>query len=108
MTEGILRFELDGPTSMCECLLRVIHQSREVLRLARGWAQGQGVGVVAVLHDLNLALRYADHVLVLEQGHLVAQGTPRDTLDEALLERVWRVGTQRTTLSDGTPQLLVA
>ena len=94
---------LDEPTAALD-----LHHQHEVLRLARGWAQGQGVGVVAVLHDLNLALRYADHALVLEQGHLVAQGTPRDTLDEALLERVWRVGTQRTTLSDGTPQLLLA
>lgn len=94
---------LDEPTAALD-----LHHQHEVLRLARQWAQGQGVGVVAVLHDLNLALRYADHVLVLEQGRLVAQGAPCDTLDDALLQRVWRVGTHRTTLSDGTPQLLVA
>lgn len=94
---------LDEPTAALD-----LHHQHEVLRLSAHWAHQQGVGVIAVLHDLNLALRYADHVLVLEQGNLAAQGAPQDVLDEDLLARVWRVSASSVTHPDGTRQLLVA
>jgi iron complex transport system ATP-binding protein len=49
----------------------------------------KGKTVVVVLHDLNQACRYCDHLVVLEQGQLVAQGTPDEVFTETLLSDVF-------------------
>ena len=61
---------LDEPTSA----LDLAHQ-HAVLRVARRQAEA-GVGVLAILHDLNLAAQYADRIAVLAAGRLVALGAP--------------------------------
>lgn len=61
--------------------------------------------MVAVVHDLNLALRFADRVLVLEQGHCVADGPPAQVLTPELLTEVWGVEAWRITTPDGAPRL---
>ena len=50
-----------------------------------------GVGVLMVLHDLNLAARCADNLVVLSCGAIAAQGSPAEILTEALLEEVFKV-----------------
>lgn len=45
--------------------------------------------VVAVVHDLDLALRYADFIMVLDQGHLVFQGTPFELVEQDILSQVF-------------------
>ncbi len=50
-----------------------------------------GQGVVVVLHDLALAMNHADHVLVLHEGRLVAQGAPPLALAPDGIARVWGV-----------------
>jgi iron complex transport system ATP-binding protein len=65
------------------------HQLALVTHLRQ--AAQDGAGVVLVLHDLALAMNYADRVLVLDQGRLVADGTPKEALDTAIIERVWGV-----------------
>lgn len=77
---------LDEPTAA----LDLQHQHR-MLRLARTWAQSKAVGVIAVLHDLNLALRYSDTALVLAGGHLLVQGKTADVLSPELIGRTWGV-----------------
>lgn len=77
---------LDEPTAA----LDLQHQHR-VLQLAQRWARVHGVGVVAVLHDLNLALRYSDRCLVLAQGALVASGATREVLTPQCIQDVWQV-----------------
>ncbi|WP_332778458.1 heme ABC transporter ATP-binding protein [Polaromonas sp.] len=77
---------LDEPTAA----LDLQHQHR-MLQLARSWACKQGVGVVAVLHDLNLALRYADRCVVLQGGQVVASGATAEVLTPACIQQVWRV-----------------
>lgn len=52
---------------------------------------GQGLGVVLVLHDLAQAANFADRVLVLDRGRLVADAPPLEALGEAKIERVWGV-----------------
>ena len=94
---------LDEPTAA----LDLAHQ-HQVMALARSWAKEQGIGVVAVLHDLNLALRYADHTLVLQQGRLVAEGTPHSVLDQPTLQSVWGVASSAVIAADGVPQRLVS
>ena len=77
---------LDEPTAA----LDLQHQHR-MLQLVRDWALGQGVGVVAVLHDLNLALRYSDRCVVLQDGQVVASGVSGEVLTPACIAQVWGV-----------------
>ncbi len=51
----------------------------------------KGLGVVTVTHDLNLALTYADRVLLIEEGRAVADGAPRDVLTAYNLDRIFGV-----------------
>lgn len=72
---------LDEPTSN----LDLAHQHR-TLAVARRFAR-EKVGVLVILHDLNLAAQYADRIAVLREGTLVALGTPQDVLTpEAIRE----------------------
>jgi iron complex transport system ATP-binding protein len=60
---------LDEPTAALD-----IEQQYRFVDLATRLARNRGVGIVAVLHDLNLAARFADHLLLLRGGRLVASG----------------------------------
>lgn len=60
-----------------------------VMRLVAGFA-ARGGGVVAVMHDLNLTAMFADQVLLLDEGRIVAAGTPAQVLTDALLSRAYR------------------
>ncbi|MEM6304256.1 MAG: heme ABC transporter ATP-binding protein [Pseudomonadota bacterium] len=74
---------LDEPVAS----LDIAHQL-EVMTLARDFADAGG-GVLAVMHDLNLSAMFADKVLVMKDGRLVADGPVRETLTDALLSRVY-------------------
>ncbi|MET0468523.1 MAG: ABC transporter ATP-binding protein [Aeromicrobium sp.] len=74
---------LDEPTTF----LDIAHQV-EVLNLCRR-LQGDGVTVVAVLHDLNLAFRYAGHLIVMKDGEIVAQGVPSQIVTAELIGTVF-------------------
>lgn len=76
---------LDEPTAN----LDIAHQ-HEVLGAIRRFC-ASGVGVVMVLHDLNLAQRYADRVLLLRSGHLEAAGKPGQVLTAEAIRRVFDV-----------------
>jgi iron complex transport system ATP-binding protein len=75
---------LDEPTSYLDLAHAV-----EVMTLARSIAHGGGRTVVCVLHDLTLAARFADHLVVVDQGRVAASGVPRELLTEELLQRVF-------------------
>ena len=75
---------LDEPTTY----LDVSHQI-EVLDLLADLNRTRGTTVVMVLHDLNLAARYADHVVALKRGRVVAEGTPSDVVTEELVADVF-------------------
>ncbi|CAI1660426.1 heme ABC transporter ATP-binding protein [Serratia entomophila] len=73
---------LDEPTSALD-----LYHQQHTLRLLRSLTRQQPLGVCCVLHDLNLAALYADRVLLLHQGRLVATGTPREVLQTDILTR---------------------
>jgi iron complex transport system ATP-binding protein len=75
---------LDEPTTY----LDLAHQL-DVLRLVRRINREQGATVVMVLHDLTLAARYSDRLVVLHDGGVVADGTPAEVLTPALLEQAF-------------------
>src|SRR3954469_7013572 len=63
-------------------------------------AADRGVLVLVVTHDLGLAARFADTVLVLSGGRLMAQGTPEHALSEQLMADVFRVSASRANYRD--------
>ncbi len=76
---------LDEPTAS----LDLGHQIA-VLDIARAFAAAGGM-VFAVLHDLNLAAEYADRILVLQQGRMVAEGPSRETIKDAVIAGVYGI-----------------
>ncbi|WP_305788802.1 ABC transporter ATP-binding protein [Symbioplanes lichenis] len=78
---------LDEPTTF----LDIAHQI-ELLELCVRLNREQGVTMVAVLHDLNQAARYADHLVVMKHGEIVAQGDPAAVMNADLIERVFGLG----------------
>lgn len=74
---------LDEPTTF----LDIAHQI-DLLDLCRDLNAG-GRTVVAVLHDLNHACRYATHIIAMKDGAVVAKGAPKDVVTEQLVERVF-------------------
>ncbi len=93
---------LDEPTSH----LDIAHQL-DVLSRVRELAQTRGTTVVAALHDLNLAARFADRIVVLSHGRVVANGPPREIISRELLRRVWGVSAElRRDPRTGVPFLI--
>jgi iron complex transport system ATP-binding protein len=78
---------LDEPTNHLD-----IHYQHIILQLVRSLP----VTTVVVLHDLNLAARYCDRLLLLDQGRVAATGTPDEVLRPAVLEPVYDIGVERT------------
>ena len=66
----------------------------DVMKTLRA-AADQGVLVIVVTHDLGLAARFADTVLVLSEGRLVAQGAPAAALSEQVMADVFRISAYR-------------
>lgn len=77
---------LDEPTTY----LDLAHQI-EVLELLRALNQTQGKTIIMVLHDLNLACRYADHLVAVHDGRICAQGAPGDIMTEPLVNKVFNL-----------------
>ncbi len=76
----------------------------ETLKRLRTVAAG-GVGVAVVLHDLSLAARFCDRLLLIHRGLRIANGAPGDVLDDAALADVFGVSVLRGQ-RDGVPFLL--
>ncbi len=87
---------LDEPTNHLD-----IRYQHEVLHLVRTVA----TSAVVVLHDLNLAARYCDDLVLLDRGRVARSGSPAEVLDPDLLERVYGIGVTRTEAA-GHLQLL--
>jgi iron complex transport system ATP-binding protein len=66
----------------------------DVMKNLRQAADGNAL-VIVVTHDLGLAARFADTVLVLSEGRLVSQGAPRDALSERVMAEVFRITAYR-------------
>ncbi|GAB3998642.1 ABC transporter ATP-binding protein [Nocardioides marmoraquaticus] len=92
---------LDEPTNHLD-----IRYQHDVLGLLQGLSRSPGACVVVVLHDLNLAARYCDDLLLLSaDGEVVGQGPVADVLDPDLLARVYGLPVRRLEL-DGEIHLL--
>ncbi|MBR2140167.1 MAG: ABC transporter ATP-binding protein [Phascolarctobacterium sp.] len=86
---------LDEPTTY----LDICHQL-EIMQLIGRLNQELGLTVVMVVHDLNHAIMYADHVVVVKAGKLVTSGAPREIITAELLAEVFKVKADEFTLSN--------
>jgi len=77
---------LDEPTSA----LDIAHQV-ETLALIRRLSDERGVGVVIVIHDINLAARFCDEIVALREGRVVAQGGPDTILQGETLRGIYGI-----------------
>lgn len=76
---------LDEPTANLD-----IEHQQSTLAVARALSR-EGIGVLAVLHDLNLAAQYCDGVSVVHDGTIALEGTPSEVFTPADIERCFRV-----------------
>lgn len=84
LAQGTDLLLLDEPTTY----LDVAHQV-EMLDLLADLNARRGTTIVMVLHDLNLSARYADHLVALRDGAVVAEGTPRQVVTEDVVRTVF-------------------
>lgn len=91
---------LDEPTTF----LDIGHQYA-LLELVRALRRQQERTVVAVLHDLQQAVRYADHLIIMNKGAIIATGNPHDIVDAALIREVFAL--EAEVVRHGTEMVII-
>ncbi len=95
---------LDEPTTFLD-----LRHQLDVLNLLRRLNREEGRTLVLVLHDLNLACRYADYIIAMRDGRIVAEGAPADVITAGVMAAVF--GLDCTVIPDpaaGTPLVIPA
>jgi iron complex transport system ATP-binding protein len=95
---------LDEPTTHLD-----INHQVELLKLLRTLNAESGKTIVVVLHDLNLACRFCDHVIAMADGRILAEGPPTEVITAELVEKVF--GLSCVIVPDpvaGTPMIVPA
>jgi len=93
---------LDEPTTYLDIAYQV-----EILDCIAKLNKEKNVTVVAILHDINLSIRYADHIFAMKKGRLIASGEPKEIITPELMRRVY--GMESTILMDpesGAPYVI--
>ncbi len=83
---------LDEPTTF----LDISHQL-EILELITQLNKEQGCTIVMVLHDINQAVRFSDHLITMKNGNIVANGETEDVLTKEILEKVFNIDVEIST-----------
>lgn len=86
---------LDEPTTYLD-----IHYQFELMDIICNLKQ-QGKTIITVLHDLSLALKYADQVIVMNQGKIEGRGSPNDICQSGLIDKVFHVHMRQLSPSGG-------
>ena len=77
---------LDEPTTYLD-----IYYQLELLELVKELNEKYGLTIVMVLHDINQALRYSDHIILMNGGSIVAEGEPRQVITKESIKEVYGV-----------------
>lgn len=93
---------LDEPLSALD-----LNYQFHVMDLVRKETQKRNIVTVVVVHDINIALRHGDRVLMLKDGNLIADGEPEEVITPESLARVYGVRGRIERCSQGTPQILI-
>jgi len=91
---------LDEPTSALD-----VRHEMELFELVAA-LRGEGLGCLVITHRLNLAARYADRLMLLHRGRVVAEGAPAEVLVRERLSEVFEWPVAVTTWCDGSPQVV--
>jgi iron complex transport system ATP-binding protein len=75
---------LDEPTANLD-----IGRQTEILDLIKKLCRDNNLTVLAALHDLNLAAQYCDRLLLIDQRHIHAQGTPAEVITDTNMKQVY-------------------
>jgi ABC-type cobalamin/Fe3+-siderophores transport systems, ATPase components len=65
-----------------------------------------GLAGLVITHHINLAARFADHMVLLDRGRIAAEGRPAEVLRREVLDRVFQWPVAVTRWSDGSPQVV--
>ncbi|WP_034943008.1 ABC transporter ATP-binding protein [Erwinia oleae] len=93
---------LDEPLSALD-----LNYQFHVMSLIRRETQQRNIITVVVVHDINIALRHGDHVLMLQNGELIADGQPENVITPETLAKVYGVRGRIERCSQGKPQVLI-
>ncbi|EPV3840510.1 heme ABC transporter ATP-binding protein [Morganella morganii] len=77
---------LDEPTSALD-----LHHQQRLMRMLKKRVSTTSLAVCCILHDLNLASLYADHIIMLDNGRVISRGTPADVLQQSVLTETYQV-----------------
>lgn len=77
---------LDEPTTYLD-----IYYQLELLELVKTLNEQHGLTIIMVLHDINQAIRYSDHIILMKDGQLFAEGAPRDVITKDVIKEVYGV-----------------
>lgn len=75
---------LDEPTTYLDIAYQV-----EILDCLAALNKAKKTTIVAILHDINLSIRYADHIFAMKRGRLIAEGAPKDIITTGLMKDVY-------------------
>ena len=92
---------MDEPTSALD-----LHRQLEVLGILRDLASTRGVIVLVSLHDVNLALRFASHAIVMAHGRLQASGPSAEVISAHMMRAVFHVEARLEICSKGHPLII--
>jgi len=93
---------LDEPLSALD-----LNYQFHVMDLVRRETRKRNIITVVVVHDINIALRHGDNVLMLKDGQLIADGQPEAVITAQSLAKVYGVRGRIERCSQGTPQILI-
>lgn len=93
---------LDEPLSALD-----LNYQFHVMDLVRRETRKRNIITVVVVHDINIALRHGDNVLMLKDGQLIADGKPEAVITAESLAKVYGVKGRIERCSQGTPQILI-
>lgn len=93
---------LDEPLSALD-----LNYQFHVMDLVRRETALRNMVTVVVVHDINIALRHAQHALMLKEGKLIAEGAPDHVITPATLAQVYGVQGRIEHCSRGTPQVMI-
>lgn len=77
---------LDEPTTY----LDISHQL-EILELIQTLNREEGCTIVMVLHDINQAIRFSDHLIAMREGEIIKEGKPEEVLTKDILAKVFNI-----------------
>ena len=93
---------LDEPTTYLD-----IRYQLELLRLLKEINQKYKITIIMVLHDINQAIQYSDHIIGMKQGQIIVEGKAKDIMNQEVIKKIYGIDLQTMIINDQTYVLTV-